>query len=129
MIWGTPRPGKASACSLPNRRQLTHRGDFDMGGRPTKGWIFVAPAAVKTKRQLRNWVRRGVQLAHPPAEALSSGAAGTGHRGMGDSKISFSRRRSLRLARRFATQVVRRGFRTFVRGYDGERVEVGRFFA
>jgi TfoX/Sxy family transcriptional regulator of competence genes len=35
----------------------------DMGGRPMKGWVLVAPAGIKTKRQLRSWVRRGVQFA------------------------------------------------------------------
>jgi hypothetical protein len=41
---------------------------FDMGGRPMKGWVLVAPAGVTTKRQLRSWVRRGIQFARtlPP---------------------------------------------------------------
>jgi TfoX/Sxy family transcriptional regulator of competence genes len=41
---------------------------FDMGGRPMKGWVLVAPAGIKTKRQLHNWVRRGIQFARtlPP---------------------------------------------------------------
>jgi TfoX/Sxy family transcriptional regulator of competence genes len=45
-----------------------HARIFDMGGRPMKGWILVAPAGIKTKRQLHSWVRRGVQFARtlPP---------------------------------------------------------------
>lgn len=45
-----------------------HARIFDMGGRPMRGWILVAPAGIKTKRQLHGWVRRGVQFARtlPP---------------------------------------------------------------
>jgi hypothetical protein len=34
-----------------------------MRGRAMPGWIRVAPAGVKTKRQLAAWVRRGVEFA------------------------------------------------------------------
>ena len=40
-----------------------HTRLFDMTGRPTKGWIRVAPEGVKTKRQLGDWVQRGVRFA------------------------------------------------------------------
>ena len=50
------------ALSRPHTRPL------DMAGRPMKGWILVEPEGVKTKRQLRTWVNRGVQFARtlPP---------------------------------------------------------------
>jgi hypothetical protein len=41
---------------------------FEMRGRTMDGWVRVAPEGVKTKRQLRTWVRRGVSHARslPP---------------------------------------------------------------
>jgi TfoX/Sxy family transcriptional regulator of competence genes len=34
-----------------------------MGGRESKTWLRVAPDAVRTKRQLEQWVTRGVAVA------------------------------------------------------------------
>ncbi|BBX37335.1 hypothetical protein MMAG44476_25949 [Mycolicibacterium mageritense DSM 44476 = CIP 104973] len=34
-----------------------------MGGREMRGWLRVAPAGVKSKRQLQSWVDRGVTYA------------------------------------------------------------------
>ena len=36
---------------------------FDMTGRPMKGWLLVAPRAVKQKSALNRWVSRGVAYA------------------------------------------------------------------
>ena len=45
-----------------------HARQVEMRGRPMRGWIYVAPEGVKTKRQLAAWVRRGVEFARtlPP---------------------------------------------------------------
>lgn len=46
-----------------------HAHVMEMGGRgPMRGWLFVAPEGVATKRQLQSWVRRGVSFARtlPP---------------------------------------------------------------
>lgn len=40
-----------------------HTRLFDMTGRPMKGWILVAPAGIKTKRQLGPWIARGIAFA------------------------------------------------------------------
>jgi TfoX/Sxy family transcriptional regulator of competence genes len=40
-----------------------HARQFDMTGRPMKGWILVASEGVKTKRELGAWVARGVNFA------------------------------------------------------------------
>lgn len=34
-----------------------------MAGRPTRGWIRIAAAGVRTTRQLQPWVNRGVEYA------------------------------------------------------------------
>jgi hypothetical protein len=45
-----------------------HTRIFDMGRRPMRGWILVAPEGLKTKRQLGAWVRQGASFARtlPP---------------------------------------------------------------
>jgi TfoX/Sxy family transcriptional regulator of competence genes len=40
-----------------------HVESMEMGGRPQAGWLSVAPAALKTKRQLATWVKRSVAYA------------------------------------------------------------------
>jgi TfoX/Sxy family transcriptional regulator of competence genes len=36
---------------------------FDMGGRPMKGWLLVAPEVTAHDGELERWVRRGEQFA------------------------------------------------------------------
>jgi hypothetical protein len=45
-----------------------HVRPFEMSGRPTRGFVLVAPEGVRTKRQLAAWVGRGVTFARglPP---------------------------------------------------------------
>jgi hypothetical protein len=38
-----------------------HVKEFDITGRPMKGWVLVAPQGVEDD-QLRGWVRRGVKF-------------------------------------------------------------------
>ena len=46
-------------------------GPFEMRGRPVDGWLRVEADAVRTKRQLEPWVRRGLGYARslPPKGA------------------------------------------------------------
>lgn len=37
--------------------------DFDMTGRPMKGWVVVRPAGYATDEMLKGWVQRGVDFA------------------------------------------------------------------
>jgi len=39
-----------------------HVKEFDITGRPMKGWVLVAPQGVEDDEQLRGWVRRGVKF-------------------------------------------------------------------
>jgi TfoX/Sxy family transcriptional regulator of competence genes len=45
-----------------------HARPFDMGGRPMKAWVLVAPEGVRTDAALAGWVARGVSFARslPP---------------------------------------------------------------
>jgi hypothetical protein len=43
--------------------QHDHVSPMVMGGRETRGWLRVADDGIKTKRQLRPWVARGVEYA------------------------------------------------------------------
>jgi TfoX/Sxy family transcriptional regulator of competence genes len=40
-----------------------HAALIEMGGRTMDGWIMVAPEAMKSKRELAAWVKRGVTFA------------------------------------------------------------------
>jgi TfoX/Sxy family transcriptional regulator of competence genes len=40
-----------------------HARPFDMTGRPMKGWLLVEASGVKTDKQLRTWVRQGIEFA------------------------------------------------------------------
>src|SRR5437588_3901124 len=40
-----------------------HAAPFEMRGRAMQGWLRVDPEGVRTKRQLQDWVRRGVAYA------------------------------------------------------------------
>jgi TfoX/Sxy family transcriptional regulator of competence genes len=51
-------PGDAAALeSEPGARR------FDMGGRPMKGWLLVAPEITADDGELERWVRRGEKFA------------------------------------------------------------------
>jgi TfoX/Sxy family transcriptional regulator of competence genes len=51
-------PGDAAALeSEPGARR------FDMGGRPMKGWLLVAPEITADDGELERWVRRGEEFA------------------------------------------------------------------
>lgn len=47
-----------------------HARAMEMRGRRMKGWVLVSAAGVRTKPQLRAWVRRGVEFAStlPPKD-------------------------------------------------------------
>jgi len=36
--------------------------DFDITGRPMKGWVLVEPEGVATDEQLRGWIERAVEF-------------------------------------------------------------------
>ena len=40
-----------------------HAKPFDLTGKPMKGWLVVEAAGVKTEKQLRAWVKQGVEFA------------------------------------------------------------------
>lgn len=37
--------------------------EFDMTGRPMRGWVVVEPAAIPTDSELHRWVQRGLSFA------------------------------------------------------------------
>jgi hypothetical protein len=36
--------------------------EFDITGRPLKGWVVVEPAGVQTDEQLKDWIQRAVKF-------------------------------------------------------------------
>jgi TfoX/Sxy family transcriptional regulator of competence genes len=51
-----------AALAQPNVRQ------FDMTGRPMKGWVLVEPSGIETDNDLKRWIEQGVEFAQslPP---------------------------------------------------------------
>lgn len=41
-------------------RQEPHIGEFDITGRPMKGWVLIEPEGVETDEQLRGWIEKSV---------------------------------------------------------------------
>jgi TfoX/Sxy family transcriptional regulator of competence genes len=39
-----------------------HVREFDITGRPMKGWVLVAPEGVATDEQLKDWIQRAVKF-------------------------------------------------------------------
>jgi TfoX/Sxy family transcriptional regulator of competence genes len=44
--------------------ELRHSGvkEFDMTGRPMRGWVLVTPTALETEASLRSWVQKGLEF-------------------------------------------------------------------
>ena len=40
-----------------------HTKPFDLTGKPMKGWLLVEPDGAKTDKQLRAWIKEGVEFA------------------------------------------------------------------
>ena len=45
-----------------------HAREFDLTGRPMRGWVAVSPAGTEADRELEGWVQQGVDFARslPP---------------------------------------------------------------
>jgi TfoX/Sxy family transcriptional regulator of competence genes len=54
------RMGPDAAAALDSEPGVRR---FDMGGRPMKGWLLVAPEATADDGDLERWVRRGEEFA------------------------------------------------------------------
>jgi TfoX/Sxy family transcriptional regulator of competence genes len=54
-----------------------HARPMDMGGRVSRGFVYVAPAGLATEEALRGWVDRGLQFA-ATAEPSRRRAKGSG---------------------------------------------------
>jgi hypothetical protein len=39
-----------------------HVGEFDVTGRPMKGWIMVEPEGLETAAQLEGWIESALQF-------------------------------------------------------------------
>ena len=44
-------------------RQKPHTKEFDITGRPMKGWIMVSPEGVQEDESLQTWVQMGIDFA------------------------------------------------------------------
>jgi hypothetical protein len=65
------RGGLMLHCDHEQTEALTakpHARPLERRGRPMRGWVFIDPAGLTTKRALKAWVERGVRHARslPP---------------------------------------------------------------
>jgi TfoX/Sxy family transcriptional regulator of competence genes len=61
-IWKTSlivRPGLEQAAAALEEPNVT---EFDITGRPMKGWIMVQPDGLETDEQLTGWIQRAVDF-------------------------------------------------------------------
>ena len=42
--------------------QQPHVGEFDVTGRPMKGWVMIEPEGIETDEQLREWIEESVRF-------------------------------------------------------------------
>ncbi|MGD8553280.1 MAG: TfoX/Sxy family protein [Anaerolineales bacterium] len=55
--------------------ELNHAGvkQFDMTGRPMRGWVLVTPEALSTEASIHNWVKKGLEFARSlPAKSSAT---------------------------------------------------------
>jgi len=70
-------PGASVACGVHKENMIVrvdpdkheklltkkHTRVFDITGRPMKGWLMVEPDGYKTAKQVRAWVKEGIEFA------------------------------------------------------------------
>jgi TfoX/Sxy family transcriptional regulator of competence genes len=42
--------------------KLPHVGEFDITGRPMKGWVLITPDGIDSETQLREWIERALEF-------------------------------------------------------------------
>ena len=61
-IWKSSLIVRLGAEEAEAARSEPYVGEFDITGRPMKGWLMVEPEGVETDEQLAGWVERCVEF-------------------------------------------------------------------
>jgi TfoX/Sxy family transcriptional regulator of competence genes len=61
-VWKTSLIARLGPEQAETALREPHVGEFDITGRPMKGWALVEAEGVETDEQLRGWVQRAVEF-------------------------------------------------------------------
>ncbi len=72
-IWKNSLIARIGPDQYPDALQKPFVGDFDITGRPMKGWVLVAPEGIDDDEPLRAWIERALEFVRTlPAKSRSS---------------------------------------------------------
>src|SRR5258706_297265 len=60
--WGSSLIVRVGPDGYEDARLEPHVGEFDITGRPMKGWVRVGPGGVEDNEQLNDWIRRALRF-------------------------------------------------------------------
>jgi TfoX/Sxy family transcriptional regulator of competence genes len=61
-VWKDSLIARLSPKQAEEALQEPHVGEFDITGRPMKGWVLVAPEGIDNDEQLSGWIERAVRF-------------------------------------------------------------------
>ena len=61
-VWKNSLIARLGAERAASALQQPHVGEFDITGRPMKGWVMIEPEGIETDDQLRGWIGESVEF-------------------------------------------------------------------
>src|SRR6266480_5614927 len=62
-VWKTSMIVRVGPDGYDDALLEAHVKEFDITGKPMKGWVLVEPEGVKDEDQLKNWIQQAVKFA------------------------------------------------------------------
>ena len=61
-VWQDSLVARVGPEQFTDALQQPHVGEFDVTGRPMKGWVLVAPEGIDVDSQLKDWIQRALKF-------------------------------------------------------------------
>ena len=61
-VWKNSLIARVGPDAYEDARLEPHVGEFDITGKPMKGWVMVEPEGVEEDDQLKDWIRRAEEF-------------------------------------------------------------------
>jgi hypothetical protein len=61
-IWQQSLVARVGPDAYPSALRQAHVREFDVTGRPMRGWVLVDPEGIDTDGELRAWIERAVEF-------------------------------------------------------------------
>ena len=61
-VWKTSLIVRLDPNEYPNALQEPHVSEFDITGRPMKGWVLVEADGVEAAEELEDWINRSIEF-------------------------------------------------------------------